>query len=312
MESYLYRGDTVDRLRRMPPDRFFRGWLNMETDGPCSHPGLNHLKREAAAHGAQHFRIAFWENVPTALARYPFGALPSALLRFRAEDLYDRGFRLSPDEHTGPGGLIASVIDRATPSDSFAGKLSCTGIPLEAVDVLCPDMEWRSLDASGILDDRDIGASALRFDIRFPEGTARGHAWSFEHLQVVYVRQHWTGGCYLTLDESRALTAAMEVSRALDLRHPDQQRWIFEVEGTEPARTAYEARLACGARSVRQRLSGEAAKYSLEFSKQLRGERAAWLEDLGQTAITSGQWRWLHPIIKAACELGFRGVTQSP
>ncbi|WP_395794817.1 hypothetical protein [Aquimonas sp.] len=312
MENYLYRGNCVATLKSIPPDRFFRARLNMDFAGHNCHPGLNDLKREAAALGGQHFQISFWEDLPTSLARYPFSVSPSALLRFRVEDLRERGFRLSPDEHTGEGGVVASVVDCATPSENFPDKHSCTGIPLASIDVLCPDMNWRSLDTSGILDDRDIFASAHRFDIQLREARAWGHAWCFEKSKVVYVHQHWTGGCYLTGHESRALFAAMEVSRALGLRQLEQYRWIFEVERTEPARFASEAHLERATRTLRQIFSGSAPQHTLEFALQLRGERDVWLEELDQTAITSGQWRWLHPVRKAAAQLRIRDGAHVP
>ncbi|WP_395792439.1 hypothetical protein [Aquimonas sp.] len=301
--EYLYRGDCVEQLKRILPDRFFRASLDMEFAGPLCHTDLNDMKREARSNGAQHFRISFWEDFPTALTRYPFSASPSALLRFRVDDLRDRGFRFTVDEYTGEGGVIASVIDNVKKSERFLKEFSCCGIPLEAIDVLCPDLKWRSLDKSGILDDRDISTSAHRFELTFGEGTARGYGWCFERSQVMYVRQHWTDGCYLTNDVSRALTAAMALSQAFNLNHPERYLWIFEVELNDFDRSAQEANLKPASRTLRQIFSRGSPKYSLFFTTHRRGKRDAWLEDLNQPEIIAGQWRWLQPVRKAAADL---------
>lgn len=301
--EYLYRGNCVDQLKRIPPDGFFRARLDMEFAGPLCHPDLNDIKREARTNGAQHFRISFWEDLPTALARYPFNVAPSALLRFRVEDLRDRGFRFSVDEYIKQGGVIASVIDSSMQSVNSRSDLSCCGIPLESIDVLCPDLKWRSLDKSGVFDDRDISTSAHRFEVPFGEGMARGSGWCFERSQVMYVRQHWNDGCYLTRDVPRALAAAMELSQAFNLSHPERYRWIFEVELNDFDRSAHEANLQPAPRTLRQIFSCGSPKYSLNFTTHRRGKRDDWLKDLNQPEITAGQWRWLQAVRKASADL---------
>jgi hypothetical protein len=302
--EYLYRGDSLRTLRQIPPDKFYRAMLDQGGAGTTNHPGLDPIRREADALGAAHFRICFWRDLPNALARYSFGVAPSALLRIRVQDLRDRWFRFSVDEHTGEGGIVASVIDRPAPLEGSAGKFSSSGIPLESVEVLCADDTWRSLIDSGIFDDRDICQSALRFSLPLSTGTAKGCAWHFEALRVVYIRQPWNGGCYLAGSEEWAITAALEIARAFDLVDIEHYRWIYEVEGMDASRYANEAHLVRVAPTLRDRLNGKSIDYTLRFTGHRRGSRDAWLEDLGAPVITSGEWRWLTPVASAAGSLG--------